>query len=246
MVKKIIILSFILGLGVLPSLAQIDGKVSKNNFYETDKSIMSEVTLNKTIKTEKYWEKNLFYFNKYRPLFMLSNKELYDLMPKENESVVQRINAPSIYNISLKTASIKTTSLSSPVIKKQPEKNKIAAFDLTWLYEQAKNPDVDSDNKIDAAIELKNSKNLSNYLLALDLLNDVTKKEPYNAYAYYIKGEIYSAKKDSENAMKNYVQALKINPTSKQSCLGIAKILELTNKELAKKYYNRAMLLSEK
>jgi tetratricopeptide (TPR) repeat protein len=207
---------------------------------------MSEIPLDKTLRTGKYWDKNIFYFNKYRPLFLLSNKELYDLMPRENVSVVQRINAPSIYNISLKTASIKTVSLSKPVAKKQPEVQKNISnkeiSELKFVYEQAKNPDTDSDNKIDAAILLKNSKN---YTLAVDLLNDVTKKEPYNAYAYYLKGEIYSTKQDSENAMKNYIQAFKINPTSKQSCLGIAKILEHTNKSLAKKYYEKAMLLSE-
>jgi len=40
--------------------------------------------------------------------------------------------------------------------------------------------------------------------------------------------------------MENYVEAIKLNPTSKQSYLGIAKILENKNKELAKKYYEMA------
>lgn len=250
--KKILVLSVFLGLSVLPSFAKIEAGISKDHFYDTEKTIMTEAPLDKTINTENYWSKNLFYFNKYRPIFMLSNKELYNLKPKENITIVQRVSTPSVYNISLKSASIKTVSLSSAVQKKPQIAQKSAVkieesvSNLNLFYEQAKNPDVDSDKKIDTAILLKNSKTISNYNLAIDLLEDVTNKEPYNAYAFYLKGEIYSSKKDSENAMKNYIEALKINPASKQSCLGIAKILEATNKELSKKYYERATLLSEK
>lgn len=247
LVKKTIFLSIIFGLGILPSFAKIDGGISKTHFYDTDKTIMTEISQDKTIKTEKYWEKNLLYANKYRPLFMLSNKELYDLMPKERISVVQRITAPSVYNISLKTSSIKKISL-TPIkttneliptkVKKNTEQPKV----ITSIYEQAKNPDIEPEKKIEAALLLKKSKDSSNYNLAIDLLDDVTLKEPYNAYAFYLKGELYSQKKDSENAMKNYIEALKINPTSQQCCFGIAKILEPTNKQLAQKYYDKAGL----
>ncbi|MDD3437169.1 MAG: hypothetical protein PHC64_08475, partial [Candidatus Gastranaerophilales bacterium] len=109
--KKLIILSAVLFVGGLPSLARIEGMVSKNHFYDNEKTIMTEMPQDKTIKTEKYWEKNLFYFNKYRPLFMLSNKELYDLTPKEETYTVKRVIIPSVYNISLKIPSIKNVSL---------------------------------------------------------------------------------------------------------------------------------------
>lgn len=248
LIGKLIILSIIWGLGILPSFAKIDGKVYKNCFYDTDKTIMTEIVPNKTLKTGNYWEKNLFYFNKYRPLFMLSNRELYDLMPKEHVSVVRRITTPSVYNISLKNSSIKTVSFNStpPAFKKPAEVKKVVAkvnktdTNLFSQYEEAKNPQTEPEKKIEAALSLKESKNISNYKLAIDLLDDVTIKEPYNAYAFYIKGELFAGCKDSENAIKNYVEALKLNPTSKQSCLGIAKVLEPTNKQLAQKYYERA------
>lgn len=248
LVGKLLILSLISGLGILPSFAKIDGKVSKNTFYDTEKTIMTDIAPNKNIKTGKYWEKNLLRASKYKPLFMLSNKELYDLMPKEKVSIVQRISTPSVYNISLKTASIKKVSFNSPVInaniQNQTKSAPKAVFETKSetmsIYETAKNPDVDPEKKIDAALQLKKSNNPSSYVMAIDLLDDVTKKEPYNAYAFYLKGELYSKQKDSENAMKNYVEALKLNPTSKQCCLGIAKILEPTNKELANKYYEKA------
>lgn len=235
---------------ILPCNAQFDGKITKNSFYDTEKTIMMEVAPYKVPKTAKYWEKNPFYSSKYRPLFMLSNKELYDLMPRENTSVVNIINAPSVYNISLKSQSIKHISYTQPAkqadaVKKiaqeiKPTKKLNPSISSIQVYEQAKNPEVDSDRKIEAAIALKGYKKSSDTNLAIDLLDDVIKKEPYNAYAFYLKGELYFEKKCFEDSMKNYVEALKINPYSKQSYLGIAKILEPTNKELAMKYYAKA------
>lgn len=249
LIKKVIILPIVLGFGILPSFARLDGMVSKGHFYDNEKTIMSEVSPDVTIKTGKYWEKNLFYFGKYRPLFMLSNKELYNLKQQQMPSLIHRITTPSVYNISLRTSSIKNISLSTPAkitVKQEPTKI-ITKTDksndrLIFEYEQAKNPDMDTDKKVETAISLKNSKRDANYTYAIDLLDDVTKLEPYNAYAFCLKGEIYAAQKDFEKAMKNYVEALKINPTSKQCCLGIARVLENTNKELAQKYYDRAKL----
>lgn len=277
-INKIILCltAFSLFLGIQPSFAKNDGQIlqpriqsftqsfaqpfvqqtfrpffqtiSKSHYYDPEKTIMVEVVPNKTLKTGKYWEKNLFYNSKYRPLFMLSNKELYDLMPTENVSIVQRITTPSVYNISLKSASVKTISFNKPAPKQTVKQTTQTAskpvnkqnINFASTYEQAKNPDVETEKKVEAALILQKSKTISNYSLAIDLLNDVTNKEPYNAYAFYLKGELFWAKKDPQNAMKNYIEALKINPTSKQCCLGIAKVLEPTNKLLAQKYYDKA------
>lgn len=245
--RNLIISLSLIGLSSVPCFAKIEGMVSKRHFYDLEKTIMTDVSPDTTSVTEKYWEKNLFYSNKYHPLFMLSNKELYNLMPEKKASVIQRINAPSIYNISLKNATINKIALANIPIKPEVAKKKTITTEVKdqksiYLYEQAKSQDIDTEKKTDTAIILKNTKNPSNYNMAIDLLNDVTKTEPYNAYAYYIKGELYFAKNDRENAMKNYTEALKLNPYSKQSCLGIAKILEPTNKELAQKYYDRAAI----
>ena len=246
LMKKIII-SIALGLVVLPCYAQnygniFGGKITKNSFYDSEKTIMPEIVPNKNLKTGKYWEKNLFYTHKYRPLFMLSNKELFDLMPRENLSVVNMISTPSVYNISFKSQSIKHLSFSQPVKKVQEAKNVAPQQQPAKnpQLSQAKNPDMDTERKIDTALMLKASKKQSDYVSAINLLDEVTTKEPYNAYAFYLKGELYAEQKSFENAMKNYVEALRINPYSKQSCLGIARILEPTNKELALKYYARA------
>lgn len=245
--KKIIFSLIIFYMGALPSFALIDAKITKGYFYDPDSTIMNEITPQKTLSTEEYWTKNVLHFNKYRPLFMLSNKELFDLMPQDRVSVSQRISTPSIYNISLKSTSINKISL-NPYPAQQHIMNKKITTEqpvnqnakLITQYEQVKSKDTDLDKKIDVAILLKDSKKLSNYALAFDLLDEVTAKEPYNAYAFYLKGELYSQKKDSENAIKNYAEALRINPMSKQCCLGLAKALEPTNKLLAQKYYQLA------
>lgn len=245
--KKIIIslLALSFSLGILPSYSKIDGGVSKTHFFDTEKTIMTEMELDKSLTTGKYWEKNLLRVNKYRPVFMLSNKELFDLMPNDEVSVVQRITSPTVYNISLRTSSIQKISLgSTPKKQTEPKKTipvaKKTSINFLSIYEQAKNPEIEPEQKIEAALKLKESKIATNYVMAIDLLNDVTKKEPYNAYAFYLKGEIYSVQKNSQNAIKNYVEALRINPTSKQCCLGIAKVLEPTNKTLAQKYYEKS------
>lgn len=246
--KKILICSAILCLGALSANAKIDGSISKQHFYDLEKTIMPEILPVTEMKMEKYWDTNLFHINKYRPIFMLSNKELYCARTDRKVNVINRLSVPSVYNVSFKASSVKKISLApakapAPVAKKEIQTPKaVESVDLQsiTLYESAKNQGVDSDQKIETALLLKETKNVSNYLLAIDLLDDVTRIEPYNAYAYYIKGELYSAQSDTQAAMKNYVEALKLNPYSKQSCLGIAKILEPKNRKLAQKYYDRA------
>lgn len=220
---------------------------------------MPEIKQDLTLKTGKYWEKNLLYINKYRPIFMLSNKELYKITPEKKANADQNTSTQMIYNISLKTSAVKKISLAEPTKKSEikktvPNPTKTvkapAAKTLTleenqdalstFLFEQAKNQGVESYTKISTALSLKQTKKTANYDLALNLLDDVTRVEPYNAAAYNLKAEIYLAKNDPESAMKNYIEVLNLNPYSKESCLGIAKILEPTNKTLAQKYFERA------
>jgi len=238
--KIFIILSVCaLGTTLLPANAKFNAGISKNHFYDTQKTIMKEISPNIVPNTDNYWEKNTFFTNKYLPLFMLSNKDLISYLPPKKHKIINRMIIPSVYNVSFKTAPVTNVSLGGG------KKNEVVSnqeFDVKWmmLYEQAKNKEADSDKKIETAVLLKDTKNVSNYNLAIDLLDDVTRQEPYNAYAYNLKGDIFFVKNDKENAMKNYVEALKLNPLSKQSCLGIAKILEPTNKELAQKYFEKA------
>lgn len=244
--KKAIFSLIVFCIGVLPSFALMDAKISKGHFYDSDSTIMNEIIPEKSLSTGEYWTRNVLHFNKYRPLFMLSNKELYNLMPQDKVSISQRISTPSIYNISLKASSINKISLNPApaqkhiINKKVVEKPVNHNVNLIAQYEQAKSQDTDLEKKIDVAILLKDSKKPSNYVLAFDLLDEVVAKEPYNAYAFYLKGELYAQKKDVENAIKNYAEALRINPMSKQCCLGLAKVLEPKNKLLAQKYYQLA------
>lgn len=242
--NKFFSILLIMTLVTSPAFAKINGGISTKYFYDFEKTIMPEITPDTTIKTQKYWDTNIFHMNKYRPIFMLSNKELYKMLPERKAPIIPLLSVPSVYNVSFKNSSVKKIALDKNEVYSTPIKtahvSSKADLQSISLYENAKNSQNDSEQKINTAMLLKETKNLSNYALAVDLLNDVTNKEPYNAYAYYMKGELYSLQDDSQNAMKNYVEALRINPYSKQSCLGIAKILEPTNKTLAQKYYDKA------
>lgn len=247
--KKIFLSTLVLVMfSGLPSFAKLDGKVSQTHIYDKTNTLMMENNFTPTIKTEEYWDKNELRANKYQPLFLLSNKELINLIQKEPVSIVDRIVTPDVYNISFKKSSIinvsfaeKNPSSKNVALRPQVQKKQATSTpNYNELYEQAKNPNTDTDIKIDIAKKLKDTHNIQNCIMALDILNDVTKAEPYNAYAFYLKGELFIYKKDANNAMKCYLEALKINPTSKQCYLGIAKILEPSNKTLAQKYYDKA------
>ena len=246
--KSIIISQIVFAMFTLPSVAKINGEISKSHIYDVEKTIMSEIIIGEKIQNEEYWDENLTYFSKYKPLFMLSNKELFNFNSKPKRKIIKRVVTPSVYRISLKNSSIKPVSNltdlpvqeKSAVAKLEMKTVKEETPELLAQYKKAKGQNMDSDKKIEIATVLKSSQKTENYTLAIDLLNDVTEQEPYNAYAFYLKGEIYSVQKDLKNAIMNYAQALKINPSSKKCCLGIAKAIEPTNKELAQKYYNKA------
>ncbi|MCQ2789256.1 MAG: hypothetical protein MJ229_02650 [bacterium] len=247
--KKIFLSVLVLVIySALPSFAKLDGKITQSYIYDKTNTLMVEDKFIPAIKTEEYWNNNELRANKYQPLFLLSNKELINLIPKEPVSIVDRIVTPDVYNISLKKSSIinvsfaeKNSTTKKVDLRPQVQKTQAKSTpNYNELYKQAKSSDTDTDIKIDIAKKLKDTHNIQNCIMALDILNDVTKSEPYNAYAFYLKGELFIFKKDANNAMKCYLEALKINPTSKQCYLGIAKILEPSNKTLAQKYYDKA------
>lgn len=233
----------------MPSQAKFRSSISKGHYFDVKQTLMPEAKPDLTLTTEKYWERNLLELNQYRPLFMLSNADIIDFSQKPKpRRYVSKVYAPSIYNVSFKEENhlqnSRSTAMTRPYERVfRPVSSAEATqqdAQMRSLYKTAKAGSFDSEKLIDTAIILKNSSKFSNYTFALDLLDNVIKKEPYNAYAYYVKGEVYSAKNDSELAMKNYLQALKLNPYSKKSYLGIAKILEPTNSVLAQKYYEKA------
>lgn len=89
-------------IGILPSYAIMDATISKGHFYDTTSTIMKEVEPDKSMPSEEFWTRNVFRFNKYRPVYMLSNKDIFNLIPQENVSTTQRVSAPAVYYVSLK------------------------------------------------------------------------------------------------------------------------------------------------
>lgn len=266
--KKLFTMIFAIQLAfaTLPASANLQGGVFKTNFIDTSDTISVEIKPETKIKLSKYWDTNFFCLNRYRPLFMLSNKDLIKLMPEHNQSVVERIMTPSVYSISFRNSSITHISLKSqPVIPlkfakkyspiithneniptktisiKNPEIKTITPpKDTTQLRPTKIAKEESCEDLIKKAVMLKNTKKSANYTTALNILNQVLKKEPKNVTALIVKGDIYYQKGEMENSMQNYANAVRINPLSKDGCLGIAKILEQTDKMLAQKYFARA------
>ena len=243
--NSIFISLLVFNFGILQACAWplLRGNAQKQYFYDTETTIMYEDYTNNELKHDTYWTKNIFQGNKYKPSFMLSGKELIKLVTAKKKTEIKYASAPRIYNISLKNSSIVNVSLNSPgiyTINSDTTINNAEDEKYLAMYRVAKGSLADSEQKIDVAVSLKESGIVKNYIRAIDLLNEVTAKDPTNSYAFCLKGQLFYLKNDNENAMKCYLKALDIDPDNKDCYYGIAKIIEPINKSLADKYYNSA------
>ena len=210
--------------------AKLVGSISSGYFYDNENTIMKENMEKKEIKNIKFWEKNEFKQNQFETYSIISNKDLYRVFPIK-KTIIREKEIPTVYTISFKQATVQQISLNNS--KKVEEDNNL-------LYEKAKQTN-NIDEKISAVLKLKKT----NKSEALEILNQVILMDKNFAHAYYLKGEIYYSFEKYELSMENYAKAFQINPNSYQSCLGIAKILDKTNKELSQKYYQKAAMLQQ-
>ena len=229
--KKFLFISLICFLNIAtPCFAKFNGSISQEYIYDVEKTIMYEIKPKLEVKNSSFWDNNFFTTNRYSTYNFLSNKNLYYNFNYSGKPVVlRRIATPSIYNISLKNSSLKVTPLN-------PTKKIVVT--TTSAYEKALVSN-DINEKIKTVIYLKNSDSK----LALQLTENILKFEPQNAHVYFLRGEIYYKLQNYDKAMENYAHALQINPKSYQCCIGIAKILDKSNHELALKYYEKASSL---
>jgi len=206
-------------------------------------SILLELPTYQNFSLSQYTVENLANKNNY--LFLLSNKDLVRQEIKKTQKISNKISIPNVYTISLKPqleAQPVLAQISTPAVSSISENLTNVSTSPIVLYNYAKNGDTSS--KIDVAIKLIEINQISTNMLAEDLLNEVLKSDSENPYAYYLKGNLDYNRKKYEDAMKNYVTSYKLNPYSVQSCLGIAKILDKTNKQLAQKYYEKAQMIN--
>lgn len=87
---------------------------------------------------------------------------------------------------------------------------------------------------------------LGNYNIARDLLNEALKLNEFNAEAYYIRGRMYKAMKDTNLAASSYKTAIEVNPNYYDAYVEVALLYANQKSDLAKEYYNSAIELRPK
>jgi tetratricopeptide (TPR) repeat protein len=87
---------------------------------------------------------------------------------------------------------------------------------------------------------------LGNYNIAREHLNQVLQQNEFNAEAYYIRGRMYKALKDTNLAASSYKTAIEVDPNYYNAYVEVGLLYANQKSELAKEYYNSAIELRPK
>jgi len=91
---------------------------------------------------------------------------------------------------------------------------------------------------------------LGNYNYARDHINEALKQNEYNAEAYYVRGRMYKAMKDTtlaassyKTAIESYKTAIEVDPNYYYAYIEVGLLYANQKSDLAKEYYNSAIEL---
>jgi len=84
---------------------------------------------------------------------------------------------------------------------------------------------------------------LGNYSYARDHINEALKQNEYNAEAYYVRGRMYKAMKDTTLAASSYKTAIEVDPNYYYAYIEVGLLYANQKSDLAKEYYNSAIEL---
>jgi tetratricopeptide (TPR) repeat protein len=87
---------------------------------------------------------------------------------------------------------------------------------------------------------------LGNYNFAREHLNQALQQNEFNAEAYYIRGRMYKALKDTNLAASSYKTAIEVDPNYYNAYVEVGLLYANQKSELAKEYYNSAIELRPK
>ena len=82
---------------------------------------------------------------------------------------------------------------------------------------------------------------LENYDLAREHINEALKQNEYNAYAYYLRGRMYKAQRDTATAASSYKTAIEVDPDYYDAYIEVGLLYAAQKNDLAKEYYNSAI-----
>ena len=227
---------FLLGTKVFA--LSMNASVSANYDISFEKIIKNKVL--QLIKISKIFEMNddVFYRNKYTPLYLLSAKDIYTVEPKIKQKVEKR-EIPDTYNLSFNNTTTNTNT-----IVFSPENTLPAEF------EEVKNTDLELINKYPDRIELQYkyalylySKNL--YEDAIDILVKIKQKDSNFVLASYTLGNIYFDMGEYKKSIKANMDVIKKNPYCADAYFNIASALEKLHKiNLALDFYNKCLSIN--
>lgn len=163
------------------------------------------------------------YWNKFKPLNMLSGSELFDPKKKSSKLDPTTKSSPSVYSISLTQNSIEDTANKT---WEQMHKENSNRADFLYAY----------------AMYLKST---NEFAQALESLDRAIAIDPNYALGYYLKGDIYRQIGRYKEALWSYIATIKINPYCTDAYFNIAKMFEEYNQyEEALEFYSFAYATS--
>ncbi len=204
------------------------------------------------LKFSKIFEKNddIFYQKGYRPIYMLSIKELYYQEPVVKSNIEKR-KIPNTYNISFASNNVKSTEKVSFIEREKFNITDIENIekdgDFNKIQNRYRKLIVNNPERIEllykyAQFLYKNSK----YKEAIAVLNDIISKDSGFVLASYTLGNIYFDLGEYKNAIKANLAVIKRNPYCADAYYNIASALERMQKfSLAMDYYQKCLSINQ-
>jgi tetratricopeptide (TPR) repeat protein len=84
---------------------------------------------------------------------------------------------------------------------------------------------------------------LGNFSIAREHINSALRKNPYEPYAYYLRGRLYKTLGDTDEALSAYMTSLEVNPSYYESYIETGLLYAARGNDLARDYYSSAISL---
>ncbi len=201
-------------------------------------------------KISKIFEKNddLFYQKRYCPIYMLSMKDIYSMVPTVTSNLEKRL-VPNTYNLSFKqeknipqsNISLINSNVQSGLKKIETQNTAISSEHREYQELLAQNPErIEILYKYAQFLYTKRS-----YNDAISVLNKIIQKDDSFVLASYTLGNIYFDMGEYKNAIKANLAVIAKNPYCSDAYFNIASSLEKLQKfSLAISYYQKCLALN--
>jgi len=245
----LVITAFLLSVNSAFSLS-MSGGVSQD--YDMSFESILRKKFGEIIEISKIFEKNddVFYQKRYKPVYMLSTHEFYNILPAVKSNIEKR-RIPNTYNLSLKTGeSMPENSISFSNNKTDNDILNLEIIEKNEGFEKAqeKYKELISQNPDRIELLYKYAQFLysnKKYDDAVLVLNQIVEKDRSFVLASYTLGNIYFDMGEYKNAIKANLAVIKHNPYCADAYFNIASALEKMHRfNLAIDYYQKCLSIN--